>query len=92
MYNIKPTCLFESHVILEIKKTHPATIAPITRFENHVILEIKKTTMVRQNGIPLFESHVMEDTLTGVLFLCSKYFAPKQRPKRSNFHQWRFPR
>lgn len=21
MYNIKPTCLFESHVILEIKKT-----------------------------------------------------------------------
>lgn len=63
MYNIKPTCLFESHVILEIKKTR-----------------------IR------FESHVMEDTLTGVLFLCSKCSAPIQRPKRLNFHQWRFPR
>lgn len=29
MYNIKPTCLFESHVILEIKKTEEGTHHPI---------------------------------------------------------------
>lgn len=70
MYNIKPTCLFESHVILEIKKTSSWIFSTPLRFE----------------------SHVMEDTLTGVLFLCSKCSAPIQRPKRLNFHQWRFPR